>query len=95
MTDLENKDNNALDFVTLMTIHTSKWLEYSRVFITWLEDGLFPSSRSMTDLKDLEEEFIEQKSNININTIRLRFGGINGLRLISGYSYKGIRHRFV
>ncbi len=56
MTDLENKDNNALDFVTLMTIHTSKWLEYSRVFITWLEDGLFPSSRSMTDLKDLEEE---------------------------------------
>jgi hypothetical protein len=35
-----------------------------------------------------------EKSNININTIRLRFGGINGLRLISGYSYKNIHNKF-
>lgn len=58
MTDLENKknDNSVSDFVTLMTIHTSKWLEYSRVFVTGLEEWLFPSSRSMADMNSLEEE---------------------------------------
>lgn len=56
VTDLENKNNEASDFVTLMTIHTSKWLEYDRVFITWLEDGLFPSSRTFSEPRELEEE---------------------------------------
>ena len=56
VTDLENKNNEWSDFVTLMTIHTSKWLEYERVFITWLEDGLFPSSRTFSEPKELEEE---------------------------------------
>ena len=42
--------------VTLMTIHTSKWLEEKRVFITGLEQWLFPSSRSMQDLRQMEEE---------------------------------------
>jgi DNA helicase-2/ATP-dependent DNA helicase PcrA len=56
VTDMENKNNEWSDFVTLMTIHTSKWLEYDRVFITWLEDGLFPSSRTFSEPKELEEE---------------------------------------
>lgn len=56
ITDMENKNDNENDFVTLMTIHTSKWLEYNRVFITWLEDGLFPSFRTFTNPSELEEE---------------------------------------
>lgn len=55
LTDMDNKDDGS-NFVTLMTIHTSKWLEYERVFITWLEEWLFPSSRSMMDTNELEEE---------------------------------------
>ncbi len=57
ITDMDHKEKEEkTDFVTLMTIHTSKWLEYERVFLTGLEDGLFPSSRTFTDLKELEEE---------------------------------------
>ncbi len=55
ISDLDTKDTES-DFVTLMTIHTSKWLEEKRVFITWMEDWIFPHSRSTQDLKELEEE---------------------------------------
>ncbi|MBW7954544.1 UvrD-helicase domain-containing protein [Candidatus Gracilibacteria bacterium] len=55
LTDFDKKEENSNNYVTLMTIHTSKGLEYDRVFITGLEEGLFPSFRSM-ELKDLEEE---------------------------------------
>ena len=41
ITDMDSKDERE-DYVTLMTIHTSKWLEQERVFVTWLEDGIFP-----------------------------------------------------
>lgn len=55
LTDMDNKDDGS-NFVTLMTIHTSKWLEYERVFLTGLEEWLFPSARSMWELQELEEE---------------------------------------
>ncbi|HEX8072354.1 MAG TPA: UvrD-helicase domain-containing protein [Pyrinomonadaceae bacterium] len=43
-------------FVTLMTMHSAKGLEFPLVFIVGLEDGLFPHSRSATDRAALEEE---------------------------------------
>ena len=42
--------------VTLMTLHTAKGLEFPVVFLTGMEHGVFPHSRSMTDEKELAEE---------------------------------------
>ncbi len=46
-------DNEA---VNLSTVHQAKGLEFHTVFVIWLTDGMFPSSRSMDQRKDLEEE---------------------------------------
>jgi DNA helicase-2/ATP-dependent DNA helicase PcrA len=42
--------------VTLMTLHTAKGLEFPVVFLTGLEDGVFPHMRSLSDARELEEE---------------------------------------
>lgn len=42
--------------VTLMTLHTAKGLEFPVVFITGMEDGVFPHQRSLADPMELEEE---------------------------------------
>src|ERR1700731_3839516 len=42
--------------VNLSTVHQAKGLEFHTVFVIWLTDGMFPSSRSLDDRKDLEEE---------------------------------------
>ncbi|PHP53778.1 3'-5' exonuclease, partial [Actinomyces ruminis] len=42
--------------VTLMTVHTAKGLEFPVVFVTGLEDGTFPHSRSLADETELAEE---------------------------------------
>ena len=42
--------------VTLMTLHTAKGLEFPVVFLTGMEDGVFPHMRSLGDNKELEEE---------------------------------------
>ena len=52
---IENSDENS-DAVKLMTIHSSKWLEFPVVFIVWVEENVFPLSSSALDPKVLEEE---------------------------------------
>lgn len=42
--------------VTLMTLHAAKGLEYPVIFIVGMEEGLFPHSRSLFDINQLEEE---------------------------------------
>ena len=53
--DDNDKDPNA-DTVSLMTIHSSKGLEFSHVYIVGLEENLFPSQMSLNSRSDLEEE---------------------------------------
>ena len=49
-------DGEDVGVVTLMTLHTAKGLEFPVVFLTGLEDGVFPHQRSLGDQVELEEE---------------------------------------
>jgi DNA helicase II / ATP-dependent DNA helicase PcrA len=56
---LESGDNQAQagqDAIQLMTVHSAKGLEFDCVFISGLEEGLFPHENSMSDQAGLEEE---------------------------------------
>ena len=55
ISDLDTLDPET-SFVTLMTMHAAKGLEFPIVFMTGLEDGVFPHSRAQTDMTELEEE---------------------------------------
>ena len=55
MAEVDNHDENQ-DAVVLMTMHSSKGLEFPVVFIPGMEDGLFPSSRSFDKQDDMEQE---------------------------------------
>lgn len=48
--------NDQHNSVTLMTLHSAKGLEFPAVFIAGMEEGLFPHSRAMLDVNELEEE---------------------------------------
>ncbi|MTK00892.1 DNA helicase PcrA [Micromonospora sp. CP22] len=52
----EGDDEPYQGVVTLMTLHTAKGLEFPVVFLTGLEDGVFPHLRSLGDTRELEEE---------------------------------------
>lgn len=55
VSDLDNA-NFANNVVTMMTIHSAKGLEFPVVFMTGLEEGIFPSGRNVNDEEKLEEE---------------------------------------
>ncbi|MCQ2486430.1 MAG: UvrD-helicase domain-containing protein [Clostridia bacterium] len=48
--------NEQSDVAVLMTIHSSKGLEFPVVFLTGMEDGIFPSSRAIFEEMNVEEE---------------------------------------
>jgi DNA helicase-2/ATP-dependent DNA helicase PcrA len=80
--DDNDKDPNK-DTVSLMTIHSSKGLEYPQVYIVGLEENLFPSQMALNSRADLEEERrlfyvaitrAEKRLHLSYATSRFRFG---------------------
>ena len=55
LTDIDEWNNDD-NFVTMMTVHSSKGLEFPVVFLTGLEDGLFPLSIALNEKEIMEEE---------------------------------------
>ncbi|MFE3885044.1 DNA helicase PcrA [Streptomyces lydicus] len=53
---IPDEDEEGSGVITLMTLHTAKGLEFPTVFLTGLEDGVFPHMRSLGQTKELEEE---------------------------------------
>jgi len=80
-TDLDRWDPST-SAVTLMTLHQAKGLEFEVVFLTGLEEGLFPLSRTLTDQSDLEEER------------RLFYVGLTRAKKKIYLSFCSRRHRF-
>jgi DNA helicase II / ATP-dependent DNA helicase PcrA len=82
LTDTE-KDKEDKDSVTLMTIHSSKGLEFNQVFIVGIEEDLFPSAMMISNKADLEEERrlfyvaitrAEKRLTLTFADNRIRFG---------------------
>ncbi|WP_352169763.1 3'-5' exonuclease [Proteiniborus sp. MB09-C3] len=56
LSDLDKTDENDRDTVTMMTLHSAKGLEFPVVFMTGMEESLFPTSRAYFSEDDMEEE---------------------------------------
>ncbi|MEW6468993.1 MAG: UvrD-helicase domain-containing protein [Bacteroidota bacterium] len=83
--DKKEEDGEDRDFVSLMTIHAAKGLEFPYVFIVGMEENLFPSQLSLTSRTDLEEERrlfyvaltrAEKKVHISFAATRYRWGNL-------------------
>ncbi|MCG7528432.1 DNA helicase PcrA [Streptomyces sp. OfavH-34-F] len=53
---IPDEDTDGSGVITLMTLHTAKGLEFPVVFLTGMEDGVFPHMRALGQVKELEEE---------------------------------------
>jgi DNA helicase-2/ATP-dependent DNA helicase PcrA len=93
---LEAGDNQAQegqDAVQLMTVHASKGLEFDCVFISGLEEGLFPHENSMSDHDGLEEE--RRLMYVAITRARQRlYLSHSQTRMLHGQTRYNIRSRF-
>lgn len=56
LTDADQKQDESENYVTMMTIHSSKGLEFNHVFLVGLEENLFPSQMALHSRTELEEE---------------------------------------
>jgi len=85
LTDTDKKEDENADYVSLMTIHAAKGLEFPYVYVVGLEENLFPSVQSLGTRADLEEERrlfyvaltrAEQKVTISYAESRYRWGSL-------------------
>jgi DNA helicase-2/ATP-dependent DNA helicase PcrA len=56
LTDADQTQDEEVNFVTMMTIHSSKGLEFEHVYLVGLEENLFPSQMALHSRTELEEE---------------------------------------
>ncbi len=93
---LEAGDNQAQagqDAIQLMTVHAAKGLEFDAVFITGLEEGLFPHENSASDLDGLEEE--RRLMYVAITRARKRlYLSCSQTRMLHGQTRYNIKSRF-
>jgi DNA helicase-2/ATP-dependent DNA helicase PcrA len=93
---LEAGDNMAQagqDAVQLMTVHAAKGLEFDAVFITGLEEGLFPNENALSDRDGLEEE--RRLMYVAITRARQRlYMTFSQTRMLHGQTRYNLRSRF-
>jgi DNA helicase-2/ATP-dependent DNA helicase PcrA len=90
----ENQANEGQDALQLMTVHAAKGLEFHSVFITGLEEGLFPHDNSITEPEGLEEE--RRLMYVAITRARRRlYLSFAQSRMLHGQTRYGIKSRFI
>ena len=93
---LEAGDNQAQagqDAIQLMTVHSAKGLEFDAVFITGLEEGLFPHENAMADHDGLEEE--RRLMYVAITRARQRlYLSVSATRMLHGQTRYHVKSRF-
>ncbi len=93
---LEAGDNQAQageDAIQLMTVHSAKGLEFDGVFITGLEEGLFPNERALNDRDGLEEE--RRLMYVAITRARRRlYLSFSQTRMLHGQTRYNVKSRF-
>ena len=89
----ENQAGEGADAVQLMTVHSAKGLEFDAVFITGLEEGLFPHENSATEPEGLEEE--RRLMYVAITRARQRlYLSFSQTRMLHGQTRYNLRSRF-
>jgi DNA helicase-2/ATP-dependent DNA helicase PcrA len=93
---LEAGDNQAQagqDAIQLMTVHSAKGLEFDAVFITGIEEGLFPHEQSLSDADGVEEE--RRLMYVAITRARRRlYLSFSQTRLLHGQTRYNVKSRF-
>ena len=87
--------NDQSDAVTLMTLHSAKGLEFSNVFISGVEEGLFPLSASIDDPEQLEEERRLFYVGITRAEKKVLLSYANSRRRFTGERIPNVRSRFI
>jgi DNA helicase-2/ATP-dependent DNA helicase PcrA len=81
LTDFDDKNKDG-DFVTLMSVHSAKGLEFKSIFVVGLEENLFPSSMALDSKEGLDEER------------RLFYVAVTRAELFLTLSFANSRYRF-
>ncbi len=93
---LEAGDNQAQagqDAIQLMTVHSAKGLEFDAVFITGIEEGLFPHEQSLSDADGVEEE--RRLMYVAITRARKRlYLSFSQTRMLHGQTRYNVKSRF-
>jgi DNA helicase-2/ATP-dependent DNA helicase PcrA len=90
----ENQAGEGVDAMQLMTVHAAKGLEFDAVFITGLEEGLFPHENSVQEVAGLEEE--RRLMYVAITRARKRlYLSFTQTRMLHGQTRYNVRSRFI